>query len=121
MGGVVGCFEWEGFGAHLARPQCMSLWLSSTPTCHEAQAPQLSSIHRSRPLLHLCRGSFEDLVLLDGRLRWGRLENLFEEGAKSQDFDPQQVGDSRPVGVWDCVYWLPCSARLLGPTAPIDG
>jgi hypothetical protein len=30
-------------------------------------------------------------VLLDGRLRWGRLENLFREGSKSQDYDPQQV------------------------------
>ena len=39
----------------------------------------------------LLRGSFEDLVLVDGRLRWGRLENLFKEGSKSQDYDPQQV------------------------------
>ncbi|GAB4814519.1 hypothetical protein N2152v2_001565 [Parachlorella kessleri] len=37
------------------------------------------------------RGSFEDLILLDGRLRWSRLENLFREGSKSQDYDPQQL------------------------------
>jgi predicted unusual protein kinase regulating ubiquinone biosynthesis (AarF/ABC1/UbiB family) len=37
------------------------------------------------------RASFEDLVLQDGRLRWERLENLWSEGSKSQDFDPQQL------------------------------
>ena len=37
------------------------------------------------------RASLEDLVLSSGRLRWGRLENLFAEGSKSQDYDPQQV------------------------------
>lgn len=35
--------------------------------------------------------SFEDLILVDGRMRWNRLEGLFEEGAKSQDYDPAQV------------------------------
>lgn len=37
------------------------------------------------------RSSLEDLVLKDGRLRWARLENLFREGSKSQDFDPNQL------------------------------
>lgn len=38
------------------------------------------------------RASFEELILQeDGRLRWGRLENLMREGSKSQDFDPQQL------------------------------
>lgn len=46
------------------------------------------------------RASFEDLVLKDGRLRWGRLENLWTEGSKSQDFDPQQL--------WLLAEWI-CS------------
>ncbi|PRW44567.1 putative aarF domain-containing kinase chloroplastic [Chlorella sorokiniana] len=37
------------------------------------------------------RSSFEDLVLVNGRLRWSRLENLFQEGSKSQDYDPAQL------------------------------
>lgn len=37
------------------------------------------------------RSSFEDLILVDGRMRWSRLENLFEEGSKSQDYDPAQL------------------------------
>ncbi|KAL4858875.1 Protein ACTIVITY OF BC1 COMPLEX KINASE 3 [Chlorella vulgaris] len=37
------------------------------------------------------RSSFEDLVLVNGRVRWSRLENLFEEGSKSQDYDPAQL------------------------------
>ncbi len=37
------------------------------------------------------RSSFEDLILVNGRMRWSRLENLFEEGSKSQDYDPAQV------------------------------
>jgi len=37
------------------------------------------------------RSSLEDMVLKDGRLRWARLENLFREGSKSQDFDPAQL------------------------------
>lgn len=28
---------------------------------------------------------------MDGRMRWSRLENLFEESSKSQDYDPAQV------------------------------
>lgn len=28
---------------------------------------------------------------MNGRMRWSRLENLFEEGSKSQDYDPAQV------------------------------
>ena len=31
-------------------------------------------------------------MLVGGRMRWSRLENLFKEGAKSQDYDPAQVG-----------------------------
>jgi aarF domain-containing kinase len=46
------------------------------------------------------RASFEDLVLQDGRLRWERLENLWSEGSKSQDFDPQQL--------WLLAEWM-CS------------
>lgn len=38
-----------------------------------------------------CSSSFEDLILVNGRMRWSRLENLFEEGSKSQDYDPAQV------------------------------
>ena len=30
-------------------------------------------------------------MLKDGRLRWARLENLFQEGSKSADFDPAQL------------------------------
>lgn len=33
----------------------------------------------------------QDLILSKGRVRWRRLENLFEEGSKSQDFDPAQL------------------------------
>ncbi len=44
-----------------------------------------------------CRSSFEDLVLVNGRLRWSRLENLFKEGSKSQDYDPAQV--------WKGLHW----------------
>lgn len=39
--------------------------------------------------------SFEDLILVNGRMRWSRLENLFEEGSKSQDYDPAQVWGRR--------------------------
>jgi hypothetical protein len=30
------------------------------------------------------RGSFEDLMLKNGQFRWSRLENLMEQGSKSQ-------------------------------------
>lgn len=40
--------------------------------------------------------SFEDLILVNGRMRWSRLENLFEEGSKSQDYDPAQVRTRPP-------------------------
>jgi hypothetical protein len=30
------------------------------------------------------RGSFEELILKDGKFRWNRLENLMREGSKSQ-------------------------------------
>ena len=46
------------------------------------------------------RSSLEDLILLDGRLRWQRLENLVREGSKSQDFDPSQI--------WTLAEWI-CS------------
>ena len=46
------------------------------------------------------RASFEDLVLKNGRLRWGRVENLWREGSKSADFDPQQL--------WLLAEWI-CS------------
>lgn len=46
------------------------------------------------------RASFEDMVLKDGRLRWGRLENLWKEGSRSADFDPQQL--------WLLAEWI-CS------------
>lgn len=51
------------------------------------------------------RGSFEELVFQDGKLRWKRLENLLREGSKSQDFDPAQL--------ILLVKWL------LGPNAPL--
>lgn len=38
-------------------------------------------------------------MLVNGRLRWSRLENLFKEGSKSQDYDPAQVGSMR------CALW----------------
>ena len=47
-----------------------------------------------------CSSSFEDLVLVNGRLRWSRLENLFKEGSKSQDYDPAQVGIRCPFACY---------------------
>uniref|UniRef100_A0A7S3QQ29 Protein kinase domain-containing protein n=1 Tax=Dunaliella tertiolecta TaxID=3047 RepID=A0A7S3QQ29_DUNTE len=44
------------------------------------------------------RGSFEDLMLKNGQFRWHRLENLMEQGSKSQDFDPSQL--------WLLAEWL---------------
>lgn len=46
------------------------------------------------------RASFEEFILKDGRLRWSRLENLFENGSQSADFDPNQL--------WLLVEWV-CS------------
>ncbi len=37
------------------------------------------------------RSSFEELIIEDGSLRWGRLENLVREGSKSQFFDPSAL------------------------------
>jgi aarF domain-containing kinase len=57
------------------------------------------------------RASFEDLVLKDGRLRWGRLENLLTQGSQSSDFDPTQL--------WLLADWI-CSEGgrpLRGPLA----
>ena len=56
---------------------------------------------RSTNFLPKCvlRDSLRELVLDDGgRLRWGRLQNLVEEGSKSQDYDPQQL--------WLLARWL---------------
>ncbi len=39
---------------------------------------------------------------MDGRMRWSRLENLFEESSKSQDYDPAQVKYSRHRAVQQC-------------------
>ncbi|KAF5834299.1 ABC1 family-domain-containing protein [Dunaliella salina] len=44
------------------------------------------------------RDSFEDLMLKDGQFRWNRLQNLMEQGSKSQDFDPSQL--------WLLAEWL---------------
>lgn len=35
------------------------------------------------------RSSLEELVLIDGRVRWSRMENLLREGSKSSDFNAQ--------------------------------
>lgn len=37
------------------------------------------------------RQSLEELVLIDGRVRWSRFENLLREGSKSSDFDAQDL------------------------------
>ncbi|KAK9903264.1 hypothetical protein WJX75_001146 [Coccomyxa subellipsoidea] len=44
------------------------------------------------------RGSFEELVLEGGRVRWSRVENLVVESAKSSGFDPAQL--------WMVVDWV---------------
>lgn len=44
------------------------------------------------------RGSFEELVLEGGRVRWNRVENLVVESAKSASFDPSQL--------WMVVDWV---------------
>lgn len=58
------------------------------------------------------RESFEELVLNEnGKLRWGRLRNLVEQGTKSSDFDPTQL--------WLLAEWV-CSEGgkpLRGPLA----
>ena len=57
-----------------------------------------------------CRESFRELILTDrGRLRWTRLENLLQEGSKSQDFDPQQL--------WLLAEWVlgPQGSAVRGP------
>lgn len=46
------------------------------------------------------RLSFEEFILKDGRLRWNRLENLFQQGSQSADFDPNQL--------WLLIEWV-CS------------
>lgn len=58
------------------------------------------------------RSSFEDLILVDGRMRWNRLQGLFEEGAKSQDFDPAQL--------WLLAEWL-CSEGGRPVRKPLAG
>lgn len=58
------------------------------------------------------RSSFEDLVLKDGRLAWARLENLFKESSKSQDFDPAQL--------WLLAEWL-CSESGRPVRKPLAG
>jgi aarF domain-containing kinase len=37
------------------------------------------------------RSSLEDLVLSEGALRWGRIENLLREGSKSIAFDGSKL------------------------------
>ena len=84
------------------------------------------------------RGSLEDLLVKEGRFRWGRLENLLREGSKSSDFDPDQLwllaewvfgdGDNRvrkplareAVRVLDALIadaWRQQAAAVYGPDA----
>lgn len=58
------------------------------------------------------RSSFEDLILVNGRMRWSRLENLFEEGSKSQDYDPAQL--------WLLAEWV-CSEGGRPVRKPLAG
>lgn len=44
------------------------------------------------------RSSLEDLVLQEGQLRWGRLENLVREGSKSISFESSRM--------WLLLDWL---------------
>ena len=44
------------------------------------------------------RASFEELIIKDGTFRWNRLENLVNEGSKSQFFDPSSL--------WLLADWL---------------
>jgi hypothetical protein len=59
-------------------------------------------------------------------MRWSRLENLFEEGSKSQDYDPAQVGAST-CGVCGGAlqgqgrFCLLCSGRCAMLQACING
>ncbi|PSC69892.1 putative aarF domain-containing kinase chloroplastic [Micractinium conductrix] len=58
------------------------------------------------------RASFEDLILVNSRMRWSRLENLFEEGSKSQDYDPAQL--------WLLAEWV-CSEGGRPVRKPLAG
>eukprot|EP00887_Chlorella_sp_A99_P005015 scaffold4.g5015.t1 len=73
------------------------------------------------------RASFEDLILSRGRVRWNRLENLFEEGSKSQARRGDRRGsapgrrraDFDPVQLWLLAEWV-CSEggrAVRGPLA----
>eukprot|EP01024_Parvocaulis_polyphysoides_P059333 TRINITY_DN6411_c1_g2_i1.p1 TRINITY_DN6411_c1_g2~~TRINITY_DN6411_c1_g2_i1.p1 ORF type:complete len:772 (-),score=111.76 TRINITY_DN6411_c1_g2_i1:714-3029(-) len=44
------------------------------------------------------RESFEELVLIDGEVRWNRIENLIREGSKSSNFDSEKL--------WMLADWL---------------
>lgn len=44
------------------------------------------------------RANLEDLILEDGRLRWGRIENLVREGSKSIAYDRSKL--------WLLLEWL---------------
>jgi len=57
------------------------------------------------------RQALEETLFKEGRLRWGRFEELIEEGRKNQDFDPNQM--------WLLLDWIisPSSERLRNQLA----